>query len=249
MNDKRMGIWRALVGWIDQPKKTLRYVMEEPKWTLWLAPALVIVVSLIIVTAVSAPALSELSKEQAAQQMEAQMGSLEGEQADQIQRTVETFTSPLFLAATGIVLGILGLVLTWLFRGAVLFFISYLFGTDNRYVQMVTLVLWCWLPFALRDLVQAVYIVINGQLPLNKGLSFLVASSDQAQNAGNLLYGFLSQLDPFLLWHLILVGVGLALSTRTTRVKTALGTVAYWAVTALVGLAPSLLGMLTSAAF
>ena len=146
-------------------------------------------------------------------------------------------------------LGILGLVLTWLFRGAVLFFISYLFGTDNRYVQMVTLVLWCWLPFALRDLVQTLYVVVNGQLPLNKGLSFLVASGDQAQNAGNLLYGFLSQVDPFLVWHLVLVGVGLAVSTRSTRLKITVGTVAYWAVTALVGLAPSLLGMLTSAAF
>ncbi len=249
MNDNRMSIWRALFGWIDQPKKTLRYVMEQPRWSLWLAPALVIVVSLIIVTVVSAPAMSELTKEQAAQQMEAQMGSLSGDEGEQVQRTLETFTSPLFLAATGIVLGILGLVLTWLFRGAVLFFISYLFGTDNRYVQMVTLVLWCWLPFALRDLVQAVYVVINGQLPLNKGLSFLVASSDQAQNAGNLLYGLLSQVDPFLVWHLILVGVSLALSTRSTRLKTALGTVGYWAVTAAVGLAPSLLGMLTSAAF
>lgn len=130
-----------------------------------------------------------------------------------------------------------------------MFFIGYLFGTDNRYVQMVTLVLWCWLPFALRDLVQAVYVVVNGQLPLHKGLSFLVAGSDQVQNAGNLLYGLLSQVDPFLVWHLILVGVGLAVSTRSTRLKTALGTVAYWAVTALVGLAPSLLGMLTSSAF
>ena len=249
MNDNRMGIWRALFGWIDQPKKTLRYVMEEPRWPLWLAPALVIVVSLIIVTVVSAPAMSELSKEAAAQQVEAQMGSLSEEQSEQMQGTLETFTSPLFLAATGIVLGILGLVLTWLFRGAVLFFIGYLFGTDNRYVQMVTLVLWCWLPFALRDLVQAVYVVVNGQLPLHKGLSFLVAGSDQVQNAGNLLYGLLSQVDPFLVWHLILVGVGLAVSTRSTRLKTALGTVAYWAVTALVGLAPSLLGMLTSSAF
>ena len=249
MNDNRMGIWRALFGWIDQPKKTLRYVMEEPRWSLWLAPALVIVVSLIIVTVVSAPAMSELSKEAAAQQVEAQMGSLSEEQSEQMQGTLETFTSPLFLAATGIVLGILGLVLTWLFRGAVLFFISYLFGTDNRYVQMVTLVLWCWLPFALRDLVQAVYVVVNGQLPLHKGLSFLVAGSDQVQNAGNLLYGLLSQVDPFLVWHLVLVGVGLAVSTRSTRLKTALGTVAYWVVTALLGLAPSLLGMLTRSAF
>ena len=66
MNDNRMGIWRALFGWIDQPKKTLRYVMQEPRWSFWLAPALVVVVSLIIVTVVSAPAMSELTKEQAA---------------------------------------------------------------------------------------------------------------------------------------------------------------------------------------
>lgn len=244
-----MGIWRALVGWIDQPKKTLRYVMEQPRWALWLAPALVIVVSLVIATVVSAPAMSELSREQAEQQMTAQMGGLSGEQEAQVQSTLETFTSPLFVAAMGIGMGTVGLILTWLFRGAVLFLISYLFGTDNKYAQVVTLVVWSWLPFALRDLLQAVYVVLNNQLPINRGLSFLVASGDQVQNAGNLAYGLLSQVDPFLAWHLVLVAVGLGVSTRCTRVQTVVGTVGYWALTALVGLAPTLLGMLTGAAF
>jgi hypothetical protein len=249
VNNNRMGIWRALVGWIDQPKKTLRYVMEKPRWTLWLAPALIIVVSLIIATVVSAPAMSELSREQAEQQMTAQMGGLSGEQEAQVQSTLETFTSPLFLAAMGIGMGTVGLILTWLFRGAVLFLIGYLFGTDNRYSQVVLLVVWSWLPFALRDLLQAVYVVLNGQLPINRGLSFLVASGDQVQNAGNLAYGLLAQVDPFLAWHLILVAVGLAVSTRCTRLQTVVGTVGYWVLTALVGLAPTLLGMLTGAAF
>jgi hypothetical protein len=248
VKNNRMGIWRALVGWVDQPKKTLRYVLQEPKWSLRLAPALAVVVALVIVTLVSAPALSEVAREQAQQQMTEQMGAMSGEQEEQVQRTLELFTSPLFLAGTGIAFGVLGLVLTWLFRGGLLFLISYLFGTDNKYVQMVTLVMWCWLPFALRDLVQAVYVAVNGQLVLNRGLSFLVASTDQAQNAGNLAYGFLSQVDLFLAWHLLLVGIGLAVSTRSTRLKLALGTLGYWAVTAIVGLAPSLLGALTSSA-
>ena len=249
MEQNSMGIWRALWGWIDQPKKTLRYVVGEPRWSLLLAPALIIVVSLIIVTVISAPALSELSLEEAERQIAAQAGSIPGEQADQVQRTVELFTSPLFLAGTGIALGTLGLVLTWLLRGGVLFFISYLLGTDNRFRQMVTLVMWTWLPFALRDLVQAVYVLVSGELPLNKGLSFLVASSDQAQNAGNIVYGFLSQVDPFLAWHLLLVAIGLTLTTRSTTLKTAVGTISYWVLTAAVGLAPSLLGMLAGSAF
>ena len=244
MNQNRVGVWRALFGWIDQPKKTLRYVMKEPRWSLWLAPALVIVVSSIIVVAVSAPFLSEVSRQQAEQQIESQMPSLSGEQEEQVARSIATFTSPLFLAATGIALGTLGLVLTWLFRGAVLFFIGYLFGTDNPYIQMVTLVLWTWLPFALRNLVEAIYVVINGQLPAHRGLSFLVASADQVQNAGNLFYGLLAQVDPFLVWHLVLVGMALAVSTRSTAAKTALGTIGYWVVTALIGLFPTLLGML-----
>jgi len=218
--------------------------MKEPRWPLWLAPALAIVVSSVIVVTVSAPLLSEVGREQAEAQIESQMGSLSGEQEEQVRRSIETFTSPLFLAATGIAVGTLGLALSWLFRGAVLFFVSYLFGTDNRYVQMVTLVMWTWLPFALRNLVQAIYVVINGQLPLHPGLSFLVASAEQTQNAGNLLYGLLTQVDVFLLWHLVLVGIGLAVSTRSTTAKTALGTISYWVVTALVGLSPALLGML-----
>ncbi len=85
--------------------------------------------------------------------------------------------------------------------------------------------------------------VINGQLPAHRGLSFLVAGADQVQNAGNLFYGLLAQVDPFLVWHLVLVGMGLAVSTRSTTAKTALGTISYWVVTAVIGLFPTLLGM------
>jgi hypothetical protein len=248
VNENHISVWRALCGWIDQPKKTLRSVVRQPRWPLWLAPALVIVLALAIATVVSAPSASTLARQQAEQQVASQMGQLSSQQAEQVEKSLETFTSPLFIGATGVALGTLGSILTWLFRGALLFFIAYLLGTDTRYVQMVTLSLWCWLPFAVRDLVQAVYVLINGQLPINKGLSFLVASSDQAQNAGNLAYGFLSQLDPFLAWHLFLVAIGLTVTTRSTTLKTSLGTIGYWAVTALVGLAPSLLGMLTRSA-
>lgn len=246
MDENKMGIWRALFGWIDRPKRTLRYVIREPRWPLWLAPVLIIMIALIIVTAVSAPFMSELSRQQAEQQMEAQMASVPEDQAEQVRRSLDTFTSPLFLAATGVALAVLGLILTWLFRGAVLFFASYLLGTENRYLQMFTLVLWTWLPFALRDLVKAVYVLLNGELVLHQGLSFLVASSEQTQNAGNLLYGVLGQIDVFLIWHLLLVGIGIAVSTRSTTAKTAVATVSYWAVTAIVGLAPTLLGMLVT---
>lgn len=242
--DNEMSVWRALFGWIDQPKKTLRYVVKNPRWPVWLAPLLVVLVSLLIVTVVSAPSLSEMSREQGEQQIEAQMASMSGEQADQVRRSLDTFTSPLFLGVTAVALGTLGLVLTWLFRGAILFFIGYLFGTDNRFIQMVTLVMWSWLPFALRDLVQAAYVAVNGQLVLHRGLSFLVASSDQAQNGGNLLYGLLTQVDVFLVWHLFLVAIGLAVSTRATTMKATIGTVGYWLLTALVGLLPTLLGMM-----
>jgi FtsH-binding integral membrane protein len=246
VKDNQVGMRRALFSWIDQPKKTMRYVIGEARWPTLLVPALAIIVALALVTIVSAPASSELAREQTAQQMTAQMGSLSDEQAAQAERSIQTFTSPLFIGATGIALGTLGLILTWLFRGALLFLIGYLFGTENRYIQMVTLVLWSWWPFALRDLVNAIFVLLNGQLVVNRGLSFLLASGDQMQDAGNLLYGLLSQVDLFLVWHLVLVGVGLAVSTRASTAKAAVGTVAYWVLTALVGLAPTLLAALTS---
>jgi hypothetical protein len=246
VKNNELSIWRALFGWIDQPKKTMRYVIKESRWSLLLAPALAVFVALVIYALVSAPAASELAREQATKQVAAQMGSLTDEQAEQVEASMATFTSPLFIAATGIVLGIVGLILTWLFRSAVVFFISYLFGTDNKFKQMVTLVVWSWWPFALKDLVQTVYVLLNGQLVVNRGLSFLVASGDQVQDAGNLLYGLLSQVDLFLAWHLVLIALGLAVTTRATTVKTAVGTIVYWVLTALVGLVPTLLATITA---
>ncbi|HEM61174.1 MAG TPA: hypothetical protein ENO24_02695, partial [Chloroflexi bacterium] len=78
VKENRMSIWRALYGWIDQPRKTLRYVSLEPRWPLWLAPALAIVIALVVVTVVSAPSASELARTQAERQLAAQMGSLSG---------------------------------------------------------------------------------------------------------------------------------------------------------------------------
>ena len=246
MNENRISIWHSLYGWIDRPKSTLRYVVQEHRWPMWLAPALIILTTLIIVTAVQAPLVSEMSREQAEAQMQSQMGSLTGEQAEQVRSTMDTFTSPLFVALSTFTFAALGLAMTWLFRGALVFFIGYLLGTDMKYIQTVTLGLWSWLPFALRDLVQAVYVLLNGQLVLNRGLSFLVAGSDQAQSAGNLLYGLLAQVDVFLGWHLLLLAIGIAVSTRSRRQKAALATFSYWAVTALIGLLPSLLSVLIS---
>jgi len=121
MNENRIGIWRALFGWIDQPKKTLRYVIKEPRWPLWLAPVLIILVTLIIVTVVSAPFLSEMSRQQAEEQIRGQIAGVSGEQEEQVRGTLDTFTSPLFVALMGIAFATLGLILTWLFRGALLF--------------------------------------------------------------------------------------------------------------------------------
>ena len=64
---------------------------------------------------------------------------------------------------------------------------------------------WLGLPFALEKALQTGWTMFSGTLIVNQGLSHLVSTGRQLEDARNLAYGLLSQVSLFRLWHLVLV--------------------------------------------
>jgi hypothetical protein len=236
----KMNLWQLLVSIIDRPAATMSYVGKKPGWA-WVTPALVVLVGLIVFSVVAAPLTSELALRQAQQQL----ASLPPQQAEQAAVQVEKFTSPPVMAGFSIVVGLVALAVTWLLGGGVLYFLGLVAGGEAGFVQSFAILAWSWLPYALRNLVLAAYVTYSGQL-INQGLSFLVATGDQTKDGANWLYVLLSKFDPFYLWHLVLVIVGLAAVARFSKTKATIVGLIYLAVTTALSLVPTFIGALFS---
>jgi hypothetical protein len=238
--EEKMNVLQLLVSIIDRPAVTMSYVGKKPGWA-WVMPALLVLVGLVVFSVVTAPLTSELALRQAQQQM----ASLPAQQAEQAAAQVEKFTSPPMMAAFSVVGGLVALVVIWLLGAGILYFLGLVAGGEANFGQSFVILVWSWLPYALRNLVLAAYVAYSGKL-VSQGLSFLVATGDQAKDAANWLYGLLSQVDLFYLWHLVLVIVGLAAVGRLSKTKATIVGLIYLAVTTALSLVPTLLGSMFS---
>jgi hypothetical protein len=90
-------------------------------------------------------------------------------------------------------------------------------------------------------LVQAGFMLIAQRAINAPGLSALVASGDLLKDAQDPLFTLLGRLDPFWLWHLFLVVVGLSVVARFSRVKSLALTALYAALSLVFMALPSLL--------
>jgi len=238
--EDRMNPWQLLVSMIDRPAVTMRYVGKKPGWA-WLTPALLVLVGLVVFSVVTAPLTSELALRQAQQQMT----SLPPQQAEQAAAQIERFTSPPVIAGFSVVGGLVALAVTWLLGAGVLYFLGLVAGGEANFAQSFAILAWSWLPYFLRNLVLAAYVAYSGHL-ISQGLSFLVATGDQAKDAANWLYSLLAQVDLFYLWHLVLVIVGLAAVGRLSKTKATIVGLIYLAMTTALSLVPTLLGSMFS---
>jgi hypothetical protein len=122
---------------------------------------------------------------------------------------------------------LLSSLLGWVLFAGVLYGIGLLLGGRAGYGQLFAVVSWSWVPYILRDFFQAGYIYVTGRFIRLPGLSFLVAAGEQAGGTANLIYRALAQVDIFLLWHLLLIGLAIAALNRFGRGKTLFVTLIY----------------------
>lgn len=142
---------------------------------------------------------------------------------------------------------IIGLPLSWLLWGGALFLASVFLGRSSSLAPMFRLTVWTWLPYALRGLIQAVYIWATGQPIANKGLSGYIIDAAVPQiitpGPGKLaLSSILGRVDGFSVWNLALLVIGLMAFTKLPRRKAIMAILVIWAVFALLSVVPAILG-------
>ena len=143
---------------------------------------------------------------------------------------------PTFVYIIPMVGSLTGLWLGWLLLAALLHFGSTLLGGRGSMQSALNVVAWASLPFAVRDLLRIGFMLAAGHAILSPGLSGFTSTP-------GLISQLLSRVDIFLIWHVVLLVIGFALTDGLPRGKAVTGVLV---VVLLVLLAQAGLGALAS---
>lgn len=108
----------------------------------------------------------------------------------------------------------LGQIINWLFIALVYWGLLFIFRNKTKYSKILSIVVISSVPILISNLANLFYTLFTGKMITNPGLSGLVASGNVFADSSNLLYIILSRVDIFILWGLILLIIGIAISCK-----------------------------------
>jgi hypothetical protein len=227
------GTWRSSLKWIlpvlFKPTKGLQEITSRDK-AFWLTPLVAISLAALLSILVAGPIRTQ----------QAQMGTnlptdfqyYTPEQQQQFTQAQQTSSSPLFAYVFPAITLLAGVWISWVLLGGMLHLGLTLAGSRSSSLKSLNLTAWSGLPFAVRYLIQAVYILFTRNLIASEGLSGLAT-------IGSFFSAFLKQVDIYLVWQIVLVFVGVPMIAGMARRKA-------WLVTGIVLLILLILSSLPS---
>ena len=213
-NNKRFNFpWVPLV--IFRPKRAFQLITTSTIST-WLSP-LVIISILVVINVLVAGRL----KYQAAM-----MGQITyppnyqyytPEQQAQYTQTIQSTQGPVFVYVLPALAALIGVWFGWLILGGVLHLVTTLLGGRGSTAISMNIVAWGSLPMAVHAAVQISFMLITKNLISSAGLSGFSPTGDSglAVFVGQLL----RLIDLYVVWQIILIILGVRLSTALSSVK------------------------------
>lgn len=112
--------------------------------------------------------------------------------------------------------GLAGLWLGWPILSGLLHLLSTLLGGRGTQASTLNVVAWSSLPFALRDGLRAIYMLIVKHALVSPGLSGFISST---QGAAGFASNLLKHVDLFLVWYVLLLVIGMTIFDSLTKTK------------------------------
>jgi hypothetical protein len=205
--------FKRLFALLFHPGQGMTLLAAEEK-PAWLMPMLVVSILLLVRTIVSgyfqahAAALGQVSLPADWQYWSPDMQNnyMQAQQATQ---------GPAFVYVIPATLGLLKFWLGWLIVAGLSHLSSTLFGGRGKMGSALNVVAWACLPFAIRDILRVIFMLIVKHPIASPGLSGLVSVP--------FLSKLLSSVDIFFLWFAILLVLGIRKADNLTAGKAAAG--------------------------
>ncbi len=249
----KRSLFKLLWGGLFKPRETFAYLKDYRKRAWWIPAILILILAVAPLIAGSVVA----SRQAVGSMMMGNETPIYAEQPIIVEGDLDSDMKglpqpPVSPSAMGpgifrIVGAIPGTIIAWLIWGVALYSASVFLGRSSSFWQMFRLAVWAWMPYAVRGLVQTVYILTTGEQIVNPGLAGFVVDKRSPSlmpvGPGQLaLASALGHVDIYLFWNLALFAVGLMAFTNLPRKKALLAVLVIWSVLTLLGVIPAVLG-------
>ena len=132
------------------------------------------------------------------------------------QQAQQATVSPALIYVLPLLGALLALWLGWLIQAGILHLGSTLLGGRGSMGSALNVVAWAGVPFILRDVLRAVYVLAAGHPIQSAGLSGFVTGT-------GMLYQLLARVDVFLVWNIVLLVIGLHVADGLPKGKAIAG--------------------------
>lgn len=198
-----------------RPRQTFQATASEARST-WLTPMLLLSLTALLVVLVSgylktrAALMGEIPLPPDWQYWTPDMQNNYMQAQQLTQGKVFMYVIPLVSSWSGLWVG-------WIVLGGLLHLGSTLLGGRGSMQGALNITAWATLPFALRDLLQMVYMLSASHAITSPGLSGFATSAFMTQ--------VLARTDIFLFWNIVLLIIGFSIADGLTRSKAVVGVV------------------------
>ncbi len=203
---------------VFRPRRTLARLARADRPT-WLTPLLVISACALLYVAVSGYVRHQASLS-GADPLPPDFQYYSPAQQAQFLQALEATRSPTFLYLLPGVATVAQVWLGWLITGAVMHLGSTIVGGRSSSTSVLSVTAWSGLPFAIRYLVRAGFVLLAGRTVAAAGLSGFGA--ELAVGAALFARSLLGLVDVYLLWHISLLVLGMSALGGLTGRKIAL---------------------------
>jgi hypothetical protein len=141
------------------------------------------------------------------------------EQQAQFQQAMAATSGPVFTYVLPAIVAVLGVLAAWFLVGWLLHLVLTMLGGRSGSGQVLNIVAWATLPYALRDLVRMGSMLNTEQLLSHPGLSGFAAEIGANWSAmwSAYLASLLGLVDIYLIWYLVLLVIGIRLANGVSR--------------------------------
>ncbi len=143
------------------------------------------------------------------------------EQQAQYMQAVQSRQGPVFIYVLPSITALASIWFGWLILGGILHLVTTLFGGRGSTAVSLNIVAWSSLPLVLREIIQLSYVLISHNLINNPGLSGFTPISDS--NLSIFLSHLLSVIDIYWIWQLVLLVIGIRISSGLNPSKSIMG--------------------------
>jgi hypothetical protein len=193
-----------------QPQRTLALIAEEGRAT-WQTPMLVLSISAALSVIVSGY-LTARAAMMGEMQLPRDWEWWTPDMQNNYMQAQQSMQGPVFTYVIPLVGALLGLWLGWLILGGLLHLGSTVFGGRGSMQSALTITGWASLPFLVRDALRIIFMLIAGHSIQSPGLSGFVENSAFVAQ-------FLSRVDLFFIWTILLLVIGFGLTDSLPRPK------------------------------